>query len=74
MTVERLLEFVGSSEKTRLEFKSCTNKLSGSVYETVCSFSNRSGGIILLGVSDDGDILGINRNAVSDISKNIITH
>ena len=42
------------------------------MYETVCSFSNRSGGVILLGVSDDGDILGINRNAASDISKNII--
>lgn len=72
MTEEKIKELVSSSEKTRTEFKSCTNQVSSSVYETVCSFANRSGGVILLGVDDDGTIIGVNKKASSDISKNII--
>ncbi|MEI3221665.1 MAG: RNA-binding domain-containing protein [Dorea sp.] len=31
----------------------------------MCSFSNRYGGYIIMGVEDDGTPIGINRNKVS---------
>lgn len=59
-------------ENKRVEFKKCTDKVSASVYETVCSFLNAEGGYIFLGVDDDGTILGINPKCVTDMTKSII--
>ena len=56
----------------QVEFKKCTDKVSASVYETVCSFLNAEGGYIFLGVDDDGTILGINPKCVTDMTKSII--
>ena len=36
-------------------------------------FSNREGGIILLGVKDDREILGVNPDAVDRIKKDFVT-
>lgn len=36
------------------------------VYETVCSFLNRFGGDIFLGVLDDGTVLGVPEKAAPD--------
>lgn len=42
------------------------------MYETVCSFSNRYGGYIIMGVEDDGIPIGINPNIVKDMKKNFV--
>lgn len=42
------------------------------MYETVCSFSNRYGGYIIMGVEDDGTPIGINPNMVKDMKKNFV--
>jgi len=52
----QLLEMIRKGEGMDLEFKTCRNQLSRDVYETVCAFLNRHGGMILLGVTDSGDI------------------
>ncbi|MEC4296002.1 RNA-binding domain-containing protein [Adlercreutzia shanghongiae] len=41
-------------------------------FETICSFANRQGGHILLGVNDDGSVEGVNEKAVVDIERNIV--
>lgn len=69
---ERIRKALKSGETTNIEFKSCTNKVSHSVYDTVCSFSNRSGGLIILGFDDDMNLIGIHKNIVQDLKKNII--
>ena len=57
------------SENIRVEFKKSTNEITRDVYDTVCSFSNRDGGIIILGVKDNGEILGIIPDAVDRMKK-----
>lgn len=73
MTTEFMRGLLSKDEKITIEFKSCTNEISESVYETVCSFSNRYGGWIIMGVRDGGIPCGVNRNAAKDMKRNFIT-
>ncbi len=43
------------------------------VYDTVCSFSNRDGGIIILGVKDNGNIVGVSPDAVDRMKRDFVT-
>jgi ATP-dependent DNA helicase RecG len=69
----QLIQLIRKGEGIDLEFKTCRNQLNRDVYETVCAFLNRHGGTILLGVSDAGDIQGIDRDAVSQTKKDFVT-
>ena len=60
-------------EGISLEFKECRRTLSRDVYETVCSFLNRHGGTLLLGVSDAGEVIGVDPACVEEIKKNFVT-
>ena len=72
MTIDQLRKLIKDGEGFTVEFKECHNELTKTVYETVCSFSNRYGGYILLGVNDAGEITGVNPNAVSGMKKNFV--
>ena len=72
MDIERIHKALTEGETTRVEFKSCRDKVSTSVYDTVCSFSNHSGGLIILGFDDDMNLTGVNKNASVNLKKNII--
>ena len=67
--LDKLKETINDGEGLTIEFKRCTNKLTDTVYETVAAFSNRYGGYILLGVEDNGEISGVNPEAVPQIKK-----
>jgi len=69
----KLKELISKGEGIDLEFKTCRNQLNRDVYETVCAFLNRHGGTILLGITDSGDIQGIESDAVSQIKKDFVT-
>ena len=56
------------------EVRKCTDQVSASVYETICSFLNAEGGHIFLGVNDDGVIIGINPKCAIDMTKSIINN
>ena len=60
-------------ETIAVEFKRCGNGIESDVYETVCSFLNRFGGDIFLGVLDDGTVLGVPEKAAPDMIKNFIS-
>jgi len=60
-------------ETIAVEFKRCGNGIESDVYETVCSFLNRFGGDIFLGVLDDGTVSGISEKAAPDMIKNFIS-
>ena len=68
-----LLELIRQGESISVEFKKSTNEITKDVYDTVCSFSNRDGGHIFLGVRDDGVILGINPDAAARMKKDFVT-
>lgn len=72
MDAERIRKCLRQGEGPQIEFKSCTNEVSSSVYESVCSFSNRIGGVIILGVEDNGTIIGVNPACALNMAKNII--
>jgi len=71
--IKRLKQIISDGEGLTIEFKTCENKLSDSVYETVSSFSNRYGGYMLLGVENDGTIVGVNPDKAEDMKHNFAT-
>lgn len=46
--------------------------MSESIFETICSFSNRYGGFIFLGIDDSGKVIGIQKEIVPQIKKDFI--
>ena len=50
MTQEEALDLISQGESVTIEFKKCRNEIASEVYPTVCSFSNRFGGHIFMGV------------------------
>ena len=51
MNNEKFISLTQLGESYTVEYKSCTENVSESVYESICSFLNHSGGYILLGVN-----------------------
>jgi len=51
MNNEKFISLTQLGESYTVEYKSCTENVSESVYESICSFLNHSGGCILLGVN-----------------------
>ncbi|MBQ8887931.1 MAG: putative DNA binding domain-containing protein [Bacteroidaceae bacterium] len=73
MNEEIFIKLAKAGESTQIEYKTCTEKISESLYETICSFLNHSGGRILLGVKDNGKIIGVNPDKVEILKTNIVT-
>lgn len=72
MTNAELLNIIGNPEKRNLEYKTAYNELPGNLFETICAFLNRDGGVIVLGAEDDGNIhQGVNPKVIQQLSKNI---
>ena len=60
-------------ENIAVEFKSCKKTPEEDSFQTVCSFLNRFGGDIFLGVEDDGRVTGVPPNSVHNFINNIIS-
>ncbi len=73
MTIDDLHKILSRGEDTHTEFKEATNKVPATFYDTVVSFLNREGGIIVLGANDKGTVIGIEPDAVEQIKKDIVT-
>ena len=73
MTYQELTDIFAKGENISVEFKKSTTDITKDVYETVCSFSNRDGGHIFLGVKDDGTVLGVYRSCADKIKKDFVT-
>ena len=72
MTQGELKNITKQHEKRTIEYKEAYSELPGNLFETVCAFLNRDGGIIVLGVHDDGTITdGVNPRAIEQMCKNI---
>lgn len=70
---DEIFYHIKQGESLTVEFKKSTNEITSDVYDTVCAFSNREGGYIFLGVSDNGTILGVAPDAVERIKKDFVT-
>ena len=72
ITQDKFTELTRKGEDTRIEYKTCTEEISESLYESVCSFLNHNGGQILVGVQNDGTIIGVNPNKVEKLRTDIV--
>lgn len=54
------------------EFKRCGAQPGEDFFETVCSFANRQGGNIFLGVADNGEIIGVPHASLVAVQRNIV--
>lgn len=66
---ERILQ---TGENVSIEFKLGGNGFEDDAYQTVCSFLNRFGGDLFLGVLNDGTVTGVPENAALDMKRNFI--
>ena len=69
---DKFIALTRKGEDTRIEYKSCTEEISESLYESVCSFLNHRGGQILVGVQNDGTIIGVNPDKVEQLRTDIV--
>ncbi|MCL1790774.1 MAG: putative DNA binding domain-containing protein [Peptococcaceae bacterium] len=60
-------------ENIVIEFKESKGGICPDTYDTVCSFLNRFGGDLYLGVHDNGEVCGIPPKAVTGMIKNFIS-
>ncbi len=71
MNKQDIIKIIKKGESLTVEFKTAKNKLPKDLFETVCAFLNTKGGTILLGVDDNGDIIGVDKNKLSQLKKDI---
>lgn len=73
MDLTVLNSILAIGETVAVEFKRCGNGIEPDTYESVCSFLNRFGGNVFLGVLDDGTVSGVPEKAAPDMVKNFIS-
>ena len=69
MTSKEIKQLIQDGEKIDVEFKESRTALNKDVYNSVCSFNNRNGGHILLGVNDKKQIVGVEEDKVEKVEE-----
>lgn len=73
MDLQQVQQIIVQGEGLRIEYKEASDAVPASFYETVVSFSNTDGGVVLLGVADDKTVTGINKAMTVKLQKDIVT-
>ena len=73
MDKQGLHKILAQGEGVCIEYKEAQNGVPDSLYDTVASFLNREGGIILLGVRDDAEVLGLTEQNLMQLKQNVVT-
>jgi hypothetical protein len=76
---ERILKEIGEGEKEKREFKSTLRvnlytgeidkKIESSVLKTIVAFLNSEGGVLFIGINDNGEIMGIEKDRFENRDK-----
>jgi len=73
LTVDEIRRILRKGEGPRIEFKEAQNGVPDTLYDTGSAFLNKEGGITLLGVTDDGVVLGLEEANLMQLKQNIVT-
>lgn len=73
MKITDIRKLIDGGETITVEFKESKTELNKDVFESVCGMLNRLGGHLLLGIKDNGDIVGVDPSCVDKIKKNFVT-
>jgi len=71
--IEKIRQLLADGEGRTVEFKQSKTDLNKDLFESVCAFLNRDGGDLLLGVEDDGTVLGVERNCALKMKEGFAT-
>lgn len=71
MSIIRIKNILSQGEGIRNEFKQAREKLPENLFETICAMLNRSGGDIILGADNDGNLTGVDAEMVAGMIANI---
>lgn len=71
MNTSSFAEILKTGEGISVEFKRCGDLPKSDTFETICSFANRQGGNIFLGVLNNGTVVGINDDRALEIQRHI---
>ena len=71
MTIDRIKNILSQGEGIRNEFKQARERLPENLFETICAMLNRSGGDIILGADDNGNLTGVNTEKVAGMIANV---
>lgn len=66
---ESLLNIIKEGESYTTELKEATTNLPKSLFESICGMLNRNGGHIFLGVTDNREIIGVDKNSIEKMKK-----
>ena len=66
---DSLLKIIKDGETYTTEFKEASTNLPKSLFESICGMLNRNGGHIFLGVKDNTEIVGVDRDSVDKMKK-----
>ena len=72
VTPDQLEKLLTRRESATVERKESARQLPRSLFESVCAFLNQDGGTILLGVADDGTVVGVEADAVERLTVEIV--
>lgn len=76
MTSQQIESLIAQGEGYNLEFKQAIPSKLSELSTELCAFSNAAGGILLVGIKDDGSIIGVEldnqiRSRIQDVISNI---
>lgn len=71
MTPEFIRELIHKKEGLHTEFKEARSALPKTLFESICAMLNTDGGNILLGVKDNGEILGVEVASIAQWKKDL---
>ncbi len=67
MIEDKIRDILRQGESRHIEFKTAKFELNRDVFESICAFLNREGGILLLGVKNTGEVEGDQRRSLRDL-------
>ncbi|XOI97573.1 helix-turn-helix domain-containing protein [Paenibacillus polymyxa] len=70
-TESSLETLISVGEKSNYDFKEKLPE-NKKISQEVCAFANMGGGILILGVTDSGEVIGINNNEIDEMQQKIV--
>ena len=71
MNKQTVMKLISKGESSTLEFKTGKCKDFTNIFRVMCAFANTKGGHLLMGVSDNGEIIGCESHYISAIKSRI---
>lgn len=68
----RLIRLLQQNENIHLEFKKAATSLPSNLFETICAMLNSEGGDILLGVFDNGTVVGVQEDCIARMITDLV--